>query len=227
VPPACGLCSGRTRAPGGLGTVNAMSRTARASCALVAAVLLLGAAWPAGATSTAASRTTVRSHTVLQYGDSLAVGTGLFLRGYLHGWTVSQTTSISMHADEGSRTLAALGQALPRVITVSLGTNDDPGAVAAFRRDVREVIHAAGPTRCVIWSTVVRPPYNGVSYDGYNAVLRGAARRYPSFHVFDWQALARAHPQWFGSDGVHPSATGYRVRAAALAKLITSCPRSP
>ena len=54
-------------------------------------------------------------------------------------------------------------------------------------------------------------------------MLRRAAISYRNFRVFDWQALAKAHPQWFGSDGVHPTAAGYRVRAAALARLIKTC----
>jgi lysophospholipase L1-like esterase len=193
-----------------------MRRIGRTRSALVAAVCVLGATYPASGARTAATRS------VLHYGDSLAVGTGLFLPHYLRGWTIRQTASVSLHADAGSRTLAS--SALPHVVVISLGTNDDPGAVTAFALDVRAVIRAAGPARCVIWSTVVRPPYNGVSYDGYNDVLRRAARTYDNFHVFDWQALARANPRWFGSDGVHPSMTGYRARAAALARLIKACP---
>jgi lysophospholipase L1-like esterase len=194
-----------------------MRQIGNACAAFAAALCLAGAAYPAQA-----AHTTAATHTVLHYGDSLAVGTGLFLPHYLRGWTLHQQTSISLHADEGSRALAS--SVLPHVIVISLGTNDDPGAVTSFARSVREVIRAAGPERCVIWSTVVRPPYNGVSYDGYNWVLRRDARIHASFHVFDWQALARANPRWFGSDGVHPTMTGYRARAAALARLIKACP---
>jgi lysophospholipase L1-like esterase len=117
----------------------------------------------------------------------------------------------------------SLSSSLPRVLVISLGTNDDPSAVAAFAADVRRIAATAGRSRCVIWSTVVRPPYNGISYEGYNGVLRRAAVRYANFRIFDWQALAKAHPIWFGSDGVHPTAAGYRARAAALATLVKSC----
>ena len=40
-------------------------------------------------------------------------------------------------------------------------------------------------------------------------------------HHDAWQ-LARAHPAWFGSDGVHPSIPGYKVRAKLLASFIRS-----
>jgi hypothetical protein len=153
-------------------------------------------------------------------GDSLAVGTDLFLPYYLRGWTISQEVDVSRHTPDGVAALEAAAASLPHVVVVSLGTNDDPSAVHAFAGYVRRVIRAAGPRRCVVWSTVARPPYAGISYDGYNGVLRSAAARYPNLHVFDWNALAHANPSWFGADGVHPSMTGYRVRAAALARLI-------
>ena len=197
-----------------------MHRLGKALCMLAVVACLGATAYPARAAQDAGARS------VLHYGDSLAVGTGIFLPAYLRGWSLRQSTNVSLHAFDGSQALAAERSTLPRVIVVSLGTNDDPGAVGAFGRSVRDVIRTAGPTRCVIWSTVVRPPYNGVSYDGYNRVLRRDARAYATFHIFDWQAMARANPQWFGSDGVHPTATGYRARAAALAKLIKACPAS-
>ena len=165
----------------------------------------------------------VQPRTVFHYGDSLTVGTALYLSRFLPGWTIRESASISRHVDEGPAAVRALGPALPRVLVISLGANDNPAAVSQFVTDIRRVVAAAGSRRCVIWSTVVRPPYNGVSYNGYNNALRREAKRLPNLIVFDWQALAKAHPGWFGSDGVHPTATGYRARAAAVAKLVKSC----
>ena len=184
--------------------------------ALTTAALLLVGALPARAASGA-------PRTVLHYGDSLTVGTGVYLSSFLPGWSITQSASISRHTDEGPRAVRVLSSTLPRVLVISLGANDDPGAVAAFAADVGRITTTAGNGRCVIWSTVVRPPYNGVSYEGYNRVLLRAAAKYANFRVFDWQALAKTHPRWFGSDGVHPTAEGYRARAAALARLVRSC----
>ena len=162
--------------------------------------------------------------TVLNYGDSLAVGTQLFLGRYLAGWHVRSETEISKHAGDVPVELRSFGAALPRVVVVSAGTNDDPGAVSRFARTVREALAVAGPSRCVIWATIVRPPYAGVSYAGYNRALQTIAMHHPTLHVLDWAAMAQAHPGWFGSDGVHPSMNGYRARAAATARLIrTAC----
>jgi len=163
---------------------------------------------------------TAGNRTVLSYGDSLSVGTDLFLGGYLRGWSVRSVTEVSRHADDVPDALRGYGPSLPRVVVVSAGTNDDPGRVAGFARIVRRTLAIAGPSRCVVWSTIVRPSYRGVSYAGYNRALETIARRDGNLHVLDWAAMAHAHPSWFGPDGVHPSMTGYRARAAAVARLI-------
>ena len=158
-------------------------------------------------------------------GDSLSVGTGWYLSTFLPGWTLRGTVAVSRHASEGAASVEARARQglLERVVVVDLGTNDDPSAIGTFKSYVLGVLRAAGASRCVIWSTINRPPYNGISYDGYNAALLGLDQRYRNLHVFDWAALAHANPQWFGSDGVHPTNAGYRARAAALARVIRSC----
>jgi lysophospholipase L1-like esterase len=197
--------------------MSRFARPALLACALAGAVACALAA----AVASPAAQT---SRTVLQFGDSLAVGTGVFLPAALRGWSIDTSAAISRHADDGPPGLRSLGAALPHVLVISLGTNDDPGAFSRFARAVRDVVRIAGPRRCVIWSTIVRPPFAGVSYDGYNRALRRIAASHETLHVFDWQALARSNPQWFGLDGVHPNADGYRERAAELARLVRSCP---
>ncbi len=189
------------------------------------ALLLCAAAVAGLASSVPAFAGAQRSgaRTVYVDGDSLAVGTSWYLGSDLRGYTLHESVGVSRHVDEGVAAVRSRGAALEHVVVVDLGTNDDPRAVGQFARDVREVVRLAGPTRCVIWPTINRPPYDGVSYDGYNAVLRSLDRRYRSLHVYDWASVARAHPGWFGSDGVHPGTAGYRVRAAGIARLITSC----
>ncbi len=197
--------------------------TARCRLAARLAVLLaLGAALATAGSAPAPAAGTKRLYLD---GDSLALGTGLFLPRYLPGWRIEQAVDVSRHAYQGAAAIEARGRSLPRVLIVNLGTNDDPRAVRQFASYVRRVVRAAGPERCVVWATIVRPPYAGVSYDGLNRVLFAAARRWPSLHVFDWRGLARAHPGWFGADGVHPSVPGYRLRARALARFVRAvCP---
>ena len=180
------------------------------------------AAWSAAALATPGRSA---SRTIYIDGDSLSVGTGWYLSTFLPGWTLRGTVAVSRHAYQG---VAAVDERareglLEWVVVVDLGTNDDPSAVTRFRDGVREVVRAAGPSRCVIWSTINRPPYNGISYDGYNRALAVLDSRYRNLHVFDWAGLARSHPAWFGPDGVHPTMTGYKARAAGLSHLIKNC----
>jgi lysophospholipase L1-like esterase len=184
----------------------------------VSAACVLACALAAGSPLPAAG-----SRTVLSYGDSLAVGTDLFLDRLLRGWSVRSEAVVSRHAAEVPAALRSLGPTLPPVIVVSAGTNDDPGRVAGFARIVRETLAVAGPRRCVVWATIARPPYRRVSYAGYNRVLAAIARTHANLRVLDWAAMARAHPSWFGADGVHPSMSGYRARAAATARLVQRC----
>ena len=186
--------------------------------ALVLAVLGVGG-------TALASHSRSASRTLYVDGDSLSVGTGWYLPSYLRGWTLRDSVAVSRHASEGVSAVVERARAgvLERVVVVDLGTNDDPSAVRTFRGYVLDVLRAAGPARCVIWSTINRPPYNGISYDGYNAALRSLDARYRNLHVFDWAKLARSHPEWFGSDGVHPTSTGYRTRASGLAWLVKHC----
>jgi hypothetical protein len=186
--------------------------------ALIAALTTLACVLVTGSPAHASG-----SHDVLSYGDSLSVGTNLYLGTYLRGWNVRTDAAISTHADDVPGALRSFGTTLPRVVVVSAGTNDDPGRVSGFARIVREALAVAGPRRCVIWSTIVRPPYEAVSYAGYNRALATIARHRHNLRVFDWVKMADAHRSWFGSDGVHPTATGYRARAAAIARLVRSC----
>jgi lysophospholipase L1-like esterase len=188
-----------------------MIRTVAAGVALVCALVVSPTVTAAG------------SRTILSFGDSLGVGTDPYLTRYLRGWSIRSDSIISARAADVPAALRSSGDALPRVIVVSAGTNDDPARVAGFVRIVRETLAVAGPSRCVVWSTIVRPPYRGVSYAGLNRALVALDRRSATLRVLDWAAMAHAHPGWFGRDGVHPSAAGYRARAAAVARLVERC----
>jgi lysophospholipase L1-like esterase len=76
-----------------------------------------------------------------------------------------------------------------------------------------------------VWASVYRPPVGGASYARLNHALADIARKRPRLVMFRWVRLARAHRYWFGSDGVHPTATGYRVRARHMARDIRTCRR--
>jgi hypothetical protein len=169
------------------------------------------------ATASAAERS------LLVNGDSLAEGTRPYVPRELPGWRVRQSTKVSRHAADGSAVLRRYGRSLARVIHVSLGTNDDPGQAGAFRSAVDDVMDVAGSRRCVVWANIVRPPYQGVSYRGYNRVLAQEDERRDNLLVLNWVRMVRRHREWLARDGVHVSAAGYAARAHAVARLVRRC----
>ena len=160
---------------------------------------------------------------LLVNGDSLAEGTRPYIPPELPGWRVRQSTAVSRHAYEGDDVMRRYGSRLPRVIHVSLGTNDDPGDVDGFHRAIAAVMKVAGKGRCVVWANIVRPPYRGVSYRGYNRALAQESDRRPNLRVLNWVRMVRGHPEWLADDGVHVSAAGYQARAKAAARSVRRC----
>jgi GDSL-like Lipase/Acylhydrolase family len=197
----------------------------RRGAVAIAALALVVVVAPTGPSTARSGRHGVGKR-LLVVGDSLAVGTKPYLPRYLHGWRIWSSVSISKHAPQGAAELARRGHSLPPVVVASLGTNDDPRATGSFEAAVRKSLRAAGKRRCVVWPNIVRPAVAGATYAGYNRVLDRIAKRNDHLRVVDWAAIAAHNRGWFGRDGVHPNATGYAVRAAAIAKKVHRCRRS-
>lgn len=163
--------------------------------------------------------------TVLDVGDSLSVGTSPYLRANLQPFRVVRIHEVGLHAHDAAEIVAERASSLPRVVVVSAGTNDDPRIVGAFRRSAGRVVETAGPRRCIVWPTIVRPEAVGASYAGLNAALTRLAARHHNLVLVDWVGLVRRHPTWLAPDGVHVSIEGYRARAAAIAAAVRHrCP---
>jgi len=189
-----------------------------AVAATLALPLLLPTAAPGGPAAEASL-----ARRLLVNGDSLAEGTRPYIPRELRRWSVLQSTAISRHASEGAAVMRAYGRSLPRVIHVSLGTNDDPRQVSSFRAAIHAVMATAGPRRCVVWANIVRPPVAGASYAGYNRILGQEAKARENLRLFNWSRMVRANPGWLAGDGVHVSATGYQARAHAIARVVRRC----
>jgi lysophospholipase L1-like esterase len=159
---------------------------------------------------------------MLDLGDSLSVGTDPYLRAQLRGYRIERLYDVGLHADEAAAIVARVGADLPKVLVVSAGTNDDPRQVSAFARSVSAVLRSAGPARCVVWSTISRPPAVGATYAGLNRALTRASTRNENLVLVDWARMVRRHPGWLSDDGVHVSAAGYKARAAAIATAVTT-----
>src|SRR4051794_22023765 len=159
---------------------------------------------------------------LLVVGDSLAVATETPLAGLRPGWRIKTSASEGRHTGDGVADIVSRPN-LPGVIFVSLGTNDNPSETETFAGYVEQVLDAAGPSRCVVWANIARPPYAGVSYSGYNQVLERLSYSRPNLTVVDWARISHSQPGLLGSDGVHATAEGYAVRAQAIASAISSC----
>jgi lysophospholipase L1-like esterase len=164
-----------------------------------------------------------QSRRLLVNGDSLAVGTKPYIPRELDGWKVTQSTAISRHAHQGAAVMRRYGRRLPRVIHVSLGTNDDPSQVEGFSAAIDDVMEVAGERRCVVWANIVRPPVDGTSYAAYNRALAREDRERDNLRVVNWVRMTKRHPEWLAGDGVHVSAAGYRARARAVARQVERC----
>jgi hypothetical protein len=177
---------------------------------------------PATAGTTGAAAAAPSSGRLLVVGDSLAEGTEAPLARLLPQWRITTSAYTGRHTDDGVDEIVSRSS-LPGVIVVSLGTNDDPSATSSFEGEVERVLDAAGPSRCVVWANIVRPPYAGVSYAGYNRVLNGLSYSRPNLIIVDWSRIVRGHPGVLASDGVHATPEGYAVRAQAIASAVASC----
>ena len=81
----------------------------------------------------------------------------------------------------------------------------------------------AGPKRCVVWVNIRRPPYNGVSYAGFNRALDQIAATAPNLAVVDWNGMVQSGQAAVAGDGVHSTPDGYRARAAAIVQALEGC----
>ncbi len=160
---------------------------------------------------------------VVVVGDSLAVGIKSLLPGMLSGYRVSVDARTGRPLTEGMQIIG--GQDVGgTVLAVSLFTNDDPGAVDALEAAVRRTVDAVGPNGCAVWATIVRPPYNGVSYKAANARLVALESELsPRLILAPWAETVASQPSLVAGDGVHGTPAGYRARASLYAQAIRSC----
>lgn len=71
----------------------------------------------------------------LVVGDSLAEGVEPHLGDFLPGWRIATSAYTGRPTSDGVSEIVGRGS-LPPVLVVSLGTNDDPSAVAAFEGSI-------------------------------------------------------------------------------------------
>jgi hypothetical protein len=162
---------------------------------------------------------------VVMVGDSLSVGTANLLPALLPGKTVSTNGRIGRPLAEGMGIINGLDlTSQPTVLLVSLFTNDGPTATDQLAAAVRQTLADVGDDGCAVWATIVRPPYNGVSYANANKVLHELeAHYYPKMILVPWAETVAEQPSLVGGDGVHGTTEGYQVRAQLYAQAAQEC----
>jgi hypothetical protein len=108
--------------------------------------------------------------------------------------------------------IRAKGRRIGPNVVIAVGYNDFPSVYANGIEPTLRALKAAGVEH-VFWLTLraVRHPYVAS-----NRAILSAARRHPEVTVLDWNAHSRAHPNWFQSDGLHPSGVGAQALAAFM-----------
>lgn len=158
--------------------------------------------------------------TVALIGDSLNVGVEPYLPGALPSFDLVVNDRVGRRTGEGITEIEQGRARIAPYVVVSLGTNDDPSDVAAFRAAVRRLLALVGPNRCLVWATIWR---GGAPSDALNRVLRDAAAENRRMRLVEWAAMVQDHPGWLAADGLHGSPTGYRARARATARAVRDC----
>jgi hypothetical protein len=103
------------------------------------------------------------------------------------------------------------GRSLGKVLIVKVGYNE---TADGYSKGIDRVMRAAAADGAagVVWVTL-REERSG--YRRINVAIRQAAKRWPQLLVADWNAYSAGKP-WFGSDGLHLTASG----ASALAGFL-------
>jgi hypothetical protein len=194
-------------------------RTTALRAALPAAALVSVLAATGALPADASARVTAAdaSARVLVVGDSLAVGLKATLPGLLG-------TDVAWDAKSGRTTpqgLVALRSSLrivrPKVVIVSLGTNDGPDP-RRFASRIDRALAAIGPNACVVWSDIYRPARKG-PYAALNGVLTAEALKVKRLHLVAWDRAVSRRAVTL-PDGLHPDPAGFAYRAELIAGAV-------
>lgn len=141
-------------------------------------------------------------------GDSVMLGSQPLLAK--DGFRVDATVSRQFGSGVSVVRRAATAGTLPRALVVHLGTN---GTITT--KDCQAIVTAAGPGRRVFFLNV-RVPRSWTPGNNRTLSACDAAFAPDRVTIIDWSSTAASHPDWIGSDKIHPSGVGRQGYAALI-----------
>jgi hypothetical protein len=111
-------------------------------------------------------------------------------------------------------------------VVVALGTNDLLSRrEKAYPAWIIDQMMSRAKGKPVLWVEVtyggVHPDYVGRARR-FNSALADATKKFPNLAIAPWFAAYPSKTRSWERDGIHPTVSGYRTRAAFLAKEIST-----
>jgi hypothetical protein len=109
------------------------------------------------------------------------------------------------------RPVQGYGRSLGQALIVNVGYNE---SASGYGEGIDRVMRATRKqgAKAVVWVTLRE---TSDIYFSTNLAIKRAAKRWRDLTVADWNAYSRGHA-WFGSDGLHLTATGANALATFL-----------
>ena len=168
----------------------------------------------ASVASAPASAAVAGGRPVFVYGDSVLLGakTAIEQRLSAKDWRPSVFAQVGANMPEVIDLIRSQQRDIPNVVVMGAGNNYF-GNPTVFREQIDTVMSLLGRAQRVIWLNLreFRPDRRDA-----NAQLAGAAQRWPTLEIADWNKLSSVHPEAFYADGLHLRPAG----AALMAQLV-------
>lgn len=106
----------------------------------------------------------------------------------------------------------------PRHVIIGLGQNDVGFTqldVAGAKVLIERMLDELGPNTEVLWVNITHFWHEWAQ--AWNQALDEVAAVRANLVIYDWAAVAAAHPEWVEGDNIHANAAGYRQRSRLVA----------
>jgi hypothetical protein len=146
------------------------------------------------------------------------------------GWPTARVQGLVADAvDQGADGIAIVAGV--NDVAWALQRPDLSDAEVTVAADVRAVLDAASPARCVVWPTVAPGEPSAASANRVvmliDGILHEEARARRGLVVPEWGERLRAHPEWIGPDGLHLSELGEAELRTLLVGELHACLDAP